>query len=84
MGITARCYRKSAGDSGRDRRAPVIFDPRSGPYGRFPLILLHTRTCHLADMIQGQVLPVTTAHARYSMANEGANPMMSSPQVFTG
>jgi hypothetical protein len=43
-----------------------------------------TRVCRLAGMIQGQVLPVTTAHARHSMANEGANPMMSSLQVFTG
>ena len=38
----------------------------------------------LAGMIQGQVLPVRTAHARQSMANEGANPMMSNLQVFTG
>jgi hypothetical protein len=30
----------------------------------------------LAGMIQGQVLPVRTAHARQSMAkDEGANPM---------
>jgi hypothetical protein len=43
MGITARYYRKSAGNFGRDRRAPVIFDPRSGPCGRFPLIPLHSR-----------------------------------------
>jgi hypothetical protein len=38
----------------------------------------------LAGMIQGQVLPVRTAHAPQSMANEGANPMMSNLQVFTG
>ena len=73
MGINARDYRKSAGNSGRDRRAPTVFDPRSGACGRFPLIP-STRACHLAGMIQGQVLPVRTAHARQSMANEGANP----------
>ena len=38
----------------------------------------------LAGMIRGQVLPVRTAHDRQSMANEGANPMMSNLQVFTG
>ena len=43
MGINARYYRKSAGNSGRDRRAPVVFDPRSGACGRFPLIPLHSR-----------------------------------------
>ena len=37
----------------------------------------------LAGMIQGQVLPVRTARARQSMANEGANPMMSNLRVFT-
>lgn len=83
MGINVRYYRKSAGNSGRDRRAPTVFDPRSGACGRFPLIP-STRACHLAGMIQGQVLPVRTAHARQSMANEGANSMMSNLQVFTG
>jgi hypothetical protein len=37
-----------------------------------------------AGMIQGQVLPVRADHARQSMANEGANPMMSNLQVSAG
>ena len=42
MGIPARYYRKSTGNSWRDQRASVIFDSRGGPCGRFPLIPLHS------------------------------------------
>src|ERR1700733_3884352 len=83
MGINARDYRKSAGNSGRDRRAPVVFDPRSGACGRFPLIP-STRAWHLAGMIQGQVLPVRTAHARTIDGKRGSKPVVSNLQVFTG
>jgi hypothetical protein len=43
MGITGEYYRKSAGNSVRDRPAPATFDPRFGSRGRFPLMSLRLR-----------------------------------------
>jgi len=60
MGITGEYYRKSAGNSVRDRPAPVTFDPRCGSRGRFPLMSLRLRAT-LARVTQGSILPVKTA-----------------------
>ena len=61
MGITGEYYRKSAGNSVRDRRAPVTFDStESGSRGRFPLSPL--RLAGHPRLTQGSIpLPQKTA-----------------------